>query len=369
MKIGSLFSGYGGLDMGVQAVLGGETAWFVEYDDAPSRILAHHWPEVPNYGDVTTTDWASVEPVDILTGGFPCQDVSLAGLRRGLKAGTRSGLWSEYARAIDILRPSLVVIENVRGLLSAEATGAMEPDPWSMGDGPDEPALRALGAVLGDLAELGYDAEWLGLRAADAGAPHGRFRVFILAHPEGQPWRFGDGDDVRVGGGADGRGSTPGGGAVEDPDIATSGERRLPAPGQEEGGRARADAGGRGGASATDPYGEGFSSLGRFDTERRDVDGRGSEDSVWGAYQPAIRRWEVATGRCAPAATRPDGRDGGHRLNPEFVEWMMGLPAGHVTGVGLTREQELKALGNGVVPQQAALAVAVLTSHSASKDS
>lgn len=90
--------------MGVQAVLGGETAWFVEYDEAPSRILAHHWPEVPNYGDVTKTDWASVEPVDVLTGGFPCQDVSLAGLRRGLKAGTRSGLWSEYARAIDILR-------------------------------------------------------------------------------------------------------------------------------------------------------------------------------------------------------------------------------------------------------------------------
>ena len=187
MKIGSLFSGYGGLDLGVMSVLGGEVAWHVEFDDAPSRILAYHWPDVPNYGDVTKVDWSTVPPVDVLTGGFPCQDVSLAGARAGLKDGTRSGLWSEFARAIDTLRPSLVVIENVRGLLSAAADSDMEPCPWCVGDNEGEPCLRALGAVLGDLADLGYDARWVGVRAADAGAPHGRFRVFIVANPAGQP--------------------------------------------------------------------------------------------------------------------------------------------------------------------------------------
>ena len=83
MKIGSLFSGYGGLDLGVQAVLGGEVAWHVEYDKAPSRILAHHYPDIPNLGDVTTVDFTAVEPVDVLTGGYPCQPFSHAGKRKG----------------------------------------------------------------------------------------------------------------------------------------------------------------------------------------------------------------------------------------------------------------------------------------------
>ena len=180
MKIGSLFSGYGGLDLAVTAVTGAEVAWHCEWDDAPSKILAKHFPNVPNYRDVTKVDFAAVEPVDILTGGFPCQDLSLAGKRAGLKEGTRSGLWSEYARAISTIRPRLVIIENVRGILSAEAHSDLEPCPWCMGtDGTGEPALRALGAVLGDLAELGYDARWTGVRAADAGAPHNRYRIFI----------------------------------------------------------------------------------------------------------------------------------------------------------------------------------------------
>lgn len=184
LKIGSLFSGYGGLDLGVMEVLDAEVAWHCEWEDAPSAILDAHWPEVPNYRDVSKVDWASVEPIDILTGGFPCQDVSLAGARRGLKDGTRSGLWSEFAKAIEVLKPRLVVIENVRGLLSAEAAvGELEQCAWCLGDESNESALRALGAVLGSLADLGYNAEWCGLRAADAGAPHNRFRIFIAAWP------------------------------------------------------------------------------------------------------------------------------------------------------------------------------------------
>ena len=185
MKIGSLFSGYGGLDLAVMNVTGAEMAWHCEWEDAPSAILDKHFPGVPNYRDVTKVDFTQVEPVDILTGGFPCQDLSLAGKREGLKDGTRSGLWSEFARAIETLKPRLVVIENVRGLLSATATNPdLEHCPWCMGESEDgKPVLRALGAVLGDLADIGYDAKWQGVRASDAGAPHTRFRVFIVAYP------------------------------------------------------------------------------------------------------------------------------------------------------------------------------------------
>jgi DNA (cytosine-5)-methyltransferase 1 len=188
MKIGSLFSGYGGLDLAVMNVTGAQVAWHCEWDDAPSKILEKHFPNVPNYRDVSQVDFTKVEPVDILTGGFPCQDLSLAGKRAGLKDGTRSGLWSEFARAIEEIKPRLVVIENVRGLLSATATNPhLESCAWCMGEtGDGEPALRALGAVLGDLADLGYDAKWTGVRAADAGAPHNRFRVFIIAFPNSE---------------------------------------------------------------------------------------------------------------------------------------------------------------------------------------
>lgn len=186
MRVGSLFSGYGGLDLAVESVTGATPAWFVEWEKAPSQILEKRFPGVPNYGDITKVDFAEVEPVQILTGGFPCQDLSLAGKRAGLKDGTRSGLWSEFHRAIETMRPELVVIENVRGILSATAHSDMESCAWCMGESGDgEPALRALGAVLGDLADIGYDAKWTGIRAADAGAPHNRYRVFIIAYPSG----------------------------------------------------------------------------------------------------------------------------------------------------------------------------------------
>lgn len=184
LKIGSLFSGYGGLDLAVADAFDAEVVWHCEWDDAPSKVLEKNFPGVPNYRDVSKVDWASVEPVDILTGGFPCQDLSLAGKRAGLKDGTRSGLWSEFLLAIEILQPKWVVIENVRGLLSAEAHSDMEQCAWCLGNESGQPSLRALGAVLGDLANIRFDAEWCGVRAADAGAPHNRFRIFIVAFPK-----------------------------------------------------------------------------------------------------------------------------------------------------------------------------------------
>lgn len=182
MKIGSLFSGYGGLDLAVAKVTGAEVVWHCEWDDAPSKILEKHFPGIPNYRDVSKVDFTQVEPVDILTGGFPCQDLSLAGKRAGLKDGTRSGLWSQFARAIEELQPKLVVIENVRGLLSAKADNGMEYSEEDLASFNGKPAIRAMGAVLGDLADLGYDAKWTGVRASDAGAPHQRFRIFIVAY-------------------------------------------------------------------------------------------------------------------------------------------------------------------------------------------
>lgn len=188
MKIGSLFSGYGGLDLAVMKVTGAEVAWHCEWDDAPSKILEKHFPGVPNYRDVTRVDFTQVEPVDILTGGFPCQDLSLAGKRAGLKEGTRSGLWSEFARAIQEIKPKLVVIENVRGLLSAKADNGMEYTEEDLAIINGRPVIRAMGAVLGDLADIGYDARWTGVRASDAGAPHQRFRIFIIAYPKHNGW-------------------------------------------------------------------------------------------------------------------------------------------------------------------------------------
>lgn len=181
------FSGYDGVGIGLQELWpNAQTAWFSEIEPAPIKILQAHWPDVPNLGDITAIDWdATLEqygPIDILTGGFPCQDLSHAGKRLGLRPGTRSGLWEHMAYAIDRLRPRLVIIENVRGLLSADAHSDLERDCWCMGETAGSP-LRALGAVLGDLAELGFDARWTSIRAAEAGAPHGRLRVFITAYP------------------------------------------------------------------------------------------------------------------------------------------------------------------------------------------
>lgn len=119
--------------------------------------------------------------MDILCGGFPCQDVSVAGRKAGIADGTRSGLWSYFAEAIDVLRPQYVIIENVRGLLSAKAhrTG-------DLGQLDADVVLRAGGAVIGNLADIGYSSRWVTLPAGAIGAPHKRERVFILAYPAGE---------------------------------------------------------------------------------------------------------------------------------------------------------------------------------------
>lgn len=157
LRVLSLFSGIGGIDLGLERA-GFTIVAHSEIDQYASRVLAKHWPGVPNVGDITKADWSDwVGHVDVIAGGFPCQDISLAGKGAGIE-GSRSGLWSEYARVVRVLRPRYVIVENVAALLS-----------------------RGLDRVLGDLASLGYDAWWDCIPAASVGAPHRRDRVFIVA--------------------------------------------------------------------------------------------------------------------------------------------------------------------------------------------
>lgn len=240
LRIGSLCSGVGMLDLAVESVFpGAELAWYAQYeppdkDGKPdrhqyaARIMAHHWPGVPNHGDITAIDYTQVEPVDVLTAGFPCTDLSLAGKRAGLMPGTRSGVWSHVARAVGVLRPPLVLIENVRSLTSAKAHSDVEFCPGCMGGpgGGDAavPHLRALGCVLGDLADLGFDAQWVTLAASSVGAPHKRERVFVLAWPAADAARLGH--ERRGGAWGWGRGSAYGGLAASDAQGVGRDERR-----------------------------------------------------------------------------------------------------------------------------------------------
>lgn len=180
MLAGSLCSGYGGLDDVVCEAWGAELAWTADNDPAASAVLAARYPGVPNLGDIAVVDWAGVVPVDIVTAGFPCTNVSASGPRDGLQPGNRSGTWYHVVTALTALRPALVVIENVKGLLSARAHSSVEPCEVCVGDPPGR-VLRALGAVLGDLSSLGFDAEWETVPAADAGCCHLRERVFVVA--------------------------------------------------------------------------------------------------------------------------------------------------------------------------------------------
>lgn len=435
MRIGSLFSGAGALDLAALALFPGSSmAWHCEIEPSPAKVLAHHWPDVPNLSDVTRVRWDEIEPVDVLTGGFPCQDVSTAGRRAGLAEGTRSGLWSHMRDAIAVMRPRWVLIENVKGLLSAPAIRGVESADDDLGDGTDGPALRALGAVLGDLADIGYDAGWTCIRASDVGACHQRARVFILAypaHPEGGR-RPGVGDGTvgaaaRGGRERDASGSgrvpaapvallpTP---SVADGDgghVSRSGARvgelllpglaraytegaLLPTPRATDGTKGGPNQRGSSGElmlpsavaqllptpKTTDSHYSSPADLNRNDPNLRAIAGLlptpSASDSTgggahpdrreghsrqlidyalmhgsprWGIYEAAIRRQESHS-RPAPSPTEPNTK-GRPRLAARFAEWMMFWPEGWVTEpeIGLSRVDQLRAIGNGVVPPQA----------------
>jgi DNA (cytosine-5)-methyltransferase 1 len=164
VRVLDLFSGIGGFSVGLERA-GMRTVAFCEISPFCRRVLAEHWPGVPCYEDVRVLTGQSLSRdgivVDLIAGGFPCQDVSEAGSRAGLE-GARSGLWSEFARLVGEIRPQFAIVENTPGLLSL-----------------------GMGRVLGDLAALGYDAEWESIPAGAVGAPHQRDRVWIVAYAPG----------------------------------------------------------------------------------------------------------------------------------------------------------------------------------------
>lgn len=310
MKIGSLFSGIGGLDLACEQVFEGQTVWQVEREPYCQKVLAARWPDAERFDDVTQVSADVLEPVDVLCGGFPCQDLSIAGKRAGLD-GAKSGLYGEMMRLVSELRPRFVVFENVPALMQYRAR------------------------VHGDLTALGYGSTWQMCRASDAGAPHSRRRVFILAVRDAA-------------------------GCVVLPDPSSQGD--LFAPSWDE-----------------------LAALDRnWPTPcARDYKDSGYEPSQQRRQTPRLPIAAVLASDCtslADPATRPV-------LNPTWVEVLMGLRAGwtmpadvpavtHAWPAGrgemqldhepprlvpkrliFQRAARLRALGNAVVPQQAATAL------------
>jgi DNA (cytosine-5)-methyltransferase 1 len=371
LRLGSLCTGYGGLDLGVRAVLGGELVFTADPDRHIRTILAARFPGVPNLGDITAVDFttlAAQHPVDVLTAGFPCQDISGNGRRAGIRKGNRSGLWFDVARAVRALQPRLLVVEN----------GAAIRYPG-----------RGLDRVLGELAQAGYDTWWRCLHAADIGAPHYRERLFLLARPHTNPTKerngpesyppvacrgcvVADPDRGRHPGQCDARRASP------PRTAATTARRHHPDPPHRDSGDTPPQIhNGRRAPCLTGVHtaldvAVSSSTDGTIDElidEAVDaaVDGRPDFEILaeaarveWGIYRPAIERWTRVLGRPAPPPSTPDP-PGRMRLSPRFVEWLMGLPAGWVTDVpSLPWGAQIRALGNGVLPLQAATALRLL---------
>lgn len=299
MKIGSLCSGYGGLDMAVEAFYRAETAFMCDIDKYASIVIKERWG-VPNLGDMKQVDWSNVEPVDILTAGYPCQPFSTAGQRKG--SADERHLWPYIKEIISHLQPSRVILENVRGHLTL---GFKE--------------------VLQDLTQVGYDARWAIVRASDVGAPHQRARLFVVAYPNGST-----------------RGISS---SHKDQFITNTYDHRFNIGNAE---RFKEE-----NAWLEDNAGFANSNCGSRPQSRRTnllLQGTSPEEfnkTNWDEYRFSLEmdRQKV-----------PDTLDQG-RLNAKFVEYMMGLPVGWVTDLDITRSQQLKLLGNGVVPQQAYYAI------------
>jgi DNA (cytosine-5)-methyltransferase 1 len=288
LKIGSLCTGYGGLDLAVEAYFNAETIWCAEIDKYASQVIEQRF-DIPNHGNIKEINWASLEPIDILTAGYPCQPFSHAGYRKGTDDDRH--IFPYILEAISTLRPRYAVMENVRGHLSL-----------------------GLKEVLESLASIGYAARWEIVRASQAGAPHQRARIFIVAYPNGD--------------------------ACEESRRATG---SIPSEASQI-----------------------------INGSDRSIDGCSDKDASYSNYQHFTHNRQVQglgrrfTSRCQMHMQEPpDALDQDDKLNAYFVEYMMGLPSGWVTETGLSRAQQLKMLGNGVVPQQAELALELLLTRHA----
>ena len=391
MKYGSFCTGYGGLDLAVETYFeDAEMLWYSEVDKNCNKILEHRFPGVTNIGDLTQIEnWNDIPKVDLICAGFPCQPYSTAGIDRKGDEDERA-IFQYIADSLGVLGFPELFLENVSGILTLGGT-----------------------SVIGSLAEIGYDCQWQIVRASDAGACHRRARWFCIAsHSDSKRKRSGATRTIRGKGASeqqidkirpDGSDRLPENASINSSDAGGPGEIQGESGGkgllqERGGGRNRAkvrpvgSSGVFGASTDCDSLGtERISgAMGGADSEgctaeelnrSKDRDAvtdsgeivadssfersqrhrehglsetSGQEHSDWGGYGTAVRRWEEVTGRTAP----PGLKDG--KLSPVFVEWMMGLPLGYITDLGLSRVAELKALGNGVVWQQAYLALILL---------
>lgn len=323
MTHGSLFSGYGGLDKAVEKFFGATTLWHCEFDTAASRVLERRGVSL-NLQDITKVDWSTVPKVDVVSGGSPCQDMSQSGLGGGMSEGTRSGLWLSMIEGIRHLNPKYVVWENVKGALSAKT---------------HRDDLKALGLVLGDLHEAGYDVNWVTVGADEVGAPHQRDRVFVLAEKRVAEYSLpSDAMASWVDGAWDNFKTFPPCGSMAAGKITQSWKRSRRAP---------------------SPLPTPAASDWRSNNYPADLRRRSPRITAHGAYFPRTDLKPFG-GRDHPEPifTNAKGRE---ELSPKFVEWMMGLKEGFVTDTELSRREVFQILGNGVVPQQAEYALSLLT--------
>ena len=357
MKIGSLCTGYGGLDMAVESLWpDAELHWVAENDRNMAALLKVRRRYPLNIGDITQTDWGDVPSVDVLTAGYPCQPFSNAGMRRG--PNDERHLWPHIRQAIEVLRPSLIVLENVAAHMSL--------------GGPQ---------VVRETAQLGYCVRWGIVRASDAGAPHRRARLFIIAIADPSGERHGPREVTRTLGRLGIEAARSG--------RATSAAWQITGTGTAESHRQgqlatritedivlRSDKCSVSAQSAAmtkapttapiayapapteSPRSLQTASAGQPVT----INGLQTESSQFaltdfGVYSEAVAKWSAIVGRPAPQPLVWLNR---WTTSPRFAEWMMGLPDGHVSAAPMEVPAQLKALGNGVCPQQAALALRLM---------
>jgi DNA (cytosine-5)-methyltransferase 1 len=344
VQIGSLCSGYGGLDRAVTAVLGGRVVWHTETDPAASLVLDKRYDSVPNHGDIKVIDWRSVEPVDIVCGGIPCQPFSAAGNQ--LAEADERYLWPAARSALAVLRPRVFVLENVANL----------------------PAMRkgvVFRKILDDLRALGYRVVWgvFGACLAEVAGCHHRHRVFVLAEQAEAPIVVGRWPGAACGVSTRGRSPAP---LLPTPSAASYGSNQGGAAGRVGPVRHSLDSlarldllptptvnDSRNGRNATAGRSTGAASAHHTGTTLADV----AHAEHFGRYAAAVARWSAVHG--LPPTPTELGSRGGVRLAPAFSEWMMGLAPGFVTNV-VGRTDALKIIGNGVFPLQAYVALTTL---------
>jgi len=317
MRVGSLFAGIGGFDLGLSWA-GYDIAWQVEQDEWCRKVLAKHWPDVARFTDVCDCGLHNLEPVDVICGGFPCQDISLAGRQAGLD-GERSSLWWEMRRIVGELRPPYVIVENVPNLF-----------------------IRGFDRVLGSLSEIGYDAEWGVISANDVGAPHLRQRLWIVAYPCGS-----ESGVQECGGGGQGRQPT----SALPSTLLQQADGTDHATGAGTGGAVAYPIGARGEARDGDGLGNGNGSY-RHQGVAVGQGGEGGADAM--AHTDSVRQLQPQgskqdigrrTRDCGLEERRGKWQDGNND------HWLVEPELGRVANGIPDRVDRLRGLGNAIVPQ------------------